>query len=196
MKEATKNKVSLKKLEYLSLVSKVFTELESHIGFTNNTLAEFIIDLGRKCLTVDDFDKKLKKNGADYPVYFVRTLLNVIHAISPPKVKKSKAEVGALNIGDSREHVRSLEKEIETEALEKARLRAANGENLGNRREDGETRRERDRDRYDRRGDARDNDRYERKRGDDRHNDRYERKRGDDRHNDRDRDNERRRDGR
>ncbi|GKA25971.1 probable pre-mRNA-splicing factor ATP-dependent RNA helicase DEAH5 [Tanacetum coccineum] len=182
MKEATKNKVSLKKLEYLSLVSKVFTELESHIGFTNNTLAEFIIDLGRKCLTVDEFDKKLKKNGADLPDYFVRTLLNVIHAILPPKVKKPKGEKGALGIGDSREHVRSLEKEIETEALEKARLRAANGENLGNRREDGETRRERDRDRYDRKRDDRDNDRYERKRGD--------------RDNHRDRDNERRRDDR
>ncbi|GJX91829.1 probable pre-mRNA-splicing factor ATP-dependent RNA helicase DEAH5 [Tanacetum coccineum] len=130
MKQSTKNKdaaaPSLKKLEYLSLVSKVCTELESHLGFADKTLAEFITDLGRKCLTVDEFDKKLKKNGADLPDYFVRTLLNVIHAILPPKVKKPKGDVGekgALGIGDSREHVRSLEKEIELEALEKARLR-------------------------------------------------------------------------
>ncbi|GJW35443.1 probable pre-mRNA-splicing factor ATP-dependent RNA helicase DEAH5 [Tanacetum coccineum] len=187
MKESTKNKdASLKKLEYLSLVSKVCTELESHLGFTDKVLAEFITDLGRKCLTVDEFDKKLKKNGADLPDYFVRTLLNVIHAILPPKVKKPKGEKGALGIGDSREHVRSLEKEIELEALEKARLRGENlenVENLGSRSENRENR-----DRYDRRRDDRDNDRYERKRGD-RDNDRA-------RDRDRDRDNERRRDDR
>ncbi|GKC63750.1 probable pre-mRNA-splicing factor ATP-dependent RNA helicase DEAH5, partial [Tanacetum coccineum] len=88
----------------------------------------------------------------------------------------------ALGIGDSREHVRSLEKEIELEALEKARLRGENlenDENLGSRSENRENR-----DRYDRRRDDRDNDRYERKRGD-RDNDRA-----------RDRDNERRRDDR
>jgi hypothetical protein len=88
----TKKKVtqSLKKLEYLSLVSKVCTELESHLGFTDKVLAEFITDLGRKCLTHEEFDQKLKQNGADLPDYFVRTLLTIIHAILAAKVKKSK----------------------------------------------------------------------------------------------------------
>ncbi|PWA73424.1 DNA/RNA helicase, ATP-dependent, DEAH-box type, conserved site-containing protein [Artemisia annua] len=182
-----KDTQSLKKLEYLSLVSKVCTELESHLGFTDKVLAEFITDLGRKCLTHEEFDQKLKQNGADLPDYFVRTLLTIIHAILPPKVKKSKgvdSDKGALGIGDSRDHVRSLEKEIEMEALEKARLR---GENLDNG-ENGENRREKreNRDRYDRKRDDRDNDRFERKRGDrdnerarDRDNERYERRRDD-----------------
>ncbi|GKB13470.1 hypothetical protein Tco_0847393, partial [Tanacetum coccineum] len=176
MKESTKNKdASLKKLEYLSLVSKVCTELESHLGFTDKVLAEFITDLGRKSLTVDEFDKKLKKMGADYPDYFVRTLLNVIHAILPPKVRMPKHEVGALNIRVSKDHVRSLEKEVEMEAA----LRGENLENLGSRSGKRENR-----------------DRYDRKR-DDRHNDRYERKRVDrDKLRDRDRDNECRRDDR
>nr|GEZ79035.1 probable pre-mRNA-splicing factor ATP-dependent RNA helicase DEAH5 [Tanacetum cinerariifolium] len=177
---------SLKKLEYLSLVSKVCTELESHLGFSDKTLAEFITDLGHKCLTVDDFDKKLKKNRADLPDYFVRTLLNVIHAILPPKVKKPKGEVGekgALGIGDSREHVRTLEKEIEMEALEKARLRGENSDKLENAEILGSRSEKREnRDGYDRKRD----DRYERKRGD-RDNDRVRNK---------DRDNERRRDDR
>ncbi|KAK1376639.1 RNA helicase [Heracleum sosnowskyi] len=74
----------LEKLQYLSLVSKVCTELESHLGFSDKTLAEFITELGRNCKTVDAFDAKLKQNGACLPDYVVRTLLTVIHAILPP----------------------------------------------------------------------------------------------------------------
>ncbi|KAL2534297.1 putative pre-mRNA-splicing factor ATP-dependent RNA helicase [Abeliophyllum distichum] len=84
----------LKKLEYLSLVSKVCTELETHLRFGDKVLAEFITEMGRKCETVDDFDAKLKKNGAEMPDYFVRTLLTIIHAILPPK-KKEKLEIGS-----------------------------------------------------------------------------------------------------
>ncbi|KAB5524210.1 hypothetical protein DKX38_021959 [Salix brachista] len=78
----------LKKLEYLSLVSKVCSELETHLGFGDKILAEFITDLGRSCETVDEFDAKLKENGAEMPDYFVRTLLKIIHAILPPKAEK------------------------------------------------------------------------------------------------------------
>ncbi|KAJ0701989.1 putative RNA helicase [Helianthus annuus] len=76
---------SFKKLEYLSLVSKICTELESHLGFTDKVLAEFIAEIGRNSQTFDDFDSKLKQNGAELPDYFLRTLLTIIHAILPPK---------------------------------------------------------------------------------------------------------------
>ncbi|RYQ89286.1 hypothetical protein Ahy_B09g096006 isoform A [Arachis hypogaea] len=76
---------SLKKLEYLSLVSKVCTEMESHTGNGDNVLAEFITELGRSSENVEEFDAKLKENGAELPDYFVRTLLTIIHAILPPK---------------------------------------------------------------------------------------------------------------
>ncbi|OMO92552.1 hypothetical protein COLO4_17488 [Corchorus olitorius] len=81
---------ALKKLEYLSLLSKVSTELESHLGYSDKVLAEFITDMGRHCETVDEFDAKLKENAAVFPDYFVRTLLTVIHAILPPKPKSEK----------------------------------------------------------------------------------------------------------
>ncbi|CAI0399038.1 unnamed protein product [Linum tenue] len=77
----------LKKLEYLSLVSKVCTELETHLGFGDKVLAEFITELGRNCEAVDEFDSKLKENDAGMPDYFVRTLLTIIHAILPPTRK-------------------------------------------------------------------------------------------------------------
>ncbi|GKF96162.1 probable pre-mRNA-splicing factor ATP-dependent RNA helicase DEAH5, partial [Tanacetum coccineum] len=84
-----------------------------------------------------------------------------------------KPEVGALNIRDSRDHVWSLEKEVEMEAT----LRGENLENLASR-----SGKRENRDRYDRKRDDRDNDRYERKRGDrDKHRDRDNERRRDDR---------------
>ncbi|XP_076913948.1 putative pre-mRNA-splicing factor ATP-dependent RNA helicase DEAH5 [Bidens hawaiensis] len=118
---------SLKKLEYLSLVSKVCTELESHLGFGDKILAEFITELGRKCQSVDEFDAKLKQNGAELPDYFVSTLLTIIHAILPPKTESKAPKLDAgpkssfpgLGIGDSKDRVKELEKEIENEARER-----------------------------------------------------------------------------
>jgi hypothetical protein len=80
----------LKKLEFLSLVSKVYTDLETHLGFGDKTLAEFIIYLGRKCQTVDEFHAKLKQDGAEMPDYIVRTLLTTIRTILCPKPKAEK----------------------------------------------------------------------------------------------------------
>jgi ATP-dependent RNA helicase DHX8/PRP22 len=80
----------LKKLEFLFLVSKVYMDLETHLGFGDKTLTEFIIYLGRKCETVDEFDMKLKQDGTEMPDYFVRTLLTTIRAILSPKPKAEK----------------------------------------------------------------------------------------------------------
>ncbi|KAG9459931.1 hypothetical protein H6P81_004439 [Aristolochia fimbriata] len=110
------------KLQFLSLINKVCTELESHIGCGEKVLAEFITNLGRESETLDEFDTKLKDNGAEMPDYFVRTLLTIIHAILPPKPKsqgeKKKSEEGkitafaALAIADDKERAKELEKEI------------------------------------------------------------------------------------
>ncbi|KAL6534995.1 hypothetical protein OROHE_013049 [Orobanche hederae] len=149
----------LKKLEYLSLVSKVCTELEAHLGFGDKVLAEFITEMGRTCESVDEFDAKLKENGAEMPDYFVRTLLTIIHAILPPR-QKSKSEKGAkereksafsaLNIKDGKERVKELEREIEEEVRNQRRL------------EDEEYNKSRDNDRRERRMDRDGGDREER----------------------------------
>ncbi|XP_012454952.1 probable pre-mRNA-splicing factor ATP-dependent RNA helicase DEAH5 [Gossypium raimondii] len=158
---------ALKKLEYLSLVSKVSSELESHVGFADKVLAEFITDMGRHSNTVDEFDAKLKENGAELPDYFVRTLLTIIHAILPPKPKAAdkdskaentgdgkKSKFKALAIADDKDRAKELEEEIEMEMRD---------------------RKDKDRDR-DRDRDKRDRDRHrDRDRGRDRsrHRDRY-----------------------
>lgn len=58
----------LQKLEELSLVSKICTELENHLGINDKDLAEFIIALADRHPTVEKFKASLIKNGADFPV--------------------------------------------------------------------------------------------------------------------------------
>ncbi|KAM1527217.1 hypothetical protein ACFXTI_016407 [Malus domestica] len=79
-----------KNLEYLSLVSKVFSELETHLSLGDKVVAEFVIDMGLKYQTADEFDAKLKENGVNLPDYTGRALLTAIHTILPPKPKAEK----------------------------------------------------------------------------------------------------------
>uniref|UniRef100_A0A8C3GC76 ATP-dependent RNA helicase DHX8 n=1 Tax=Cyclopterus lumpus TaxID=8103 RepID=A0A8C3GC76_CYCLU len=58
----------LSQLEYLSLVSKVCTELDNHLGISDKDLAEFVIDLAEKQPSFDGFKELLLKNGAEFTV--------------------------------------------------------------------------------------------------------------------------------
>ncbi len=61
----------LEKLEKLSLVSKVCTELENHLGLNDKDLAEFIIHLAEKNDTFDKFKKVLiETSGENFPVSY------------------------------------------------------------------------------------------------------------------------------
>ncbi|KAL6200760.1 hypothetical protein ACLB2K_030541 [Fragaria x ananassa] len=80
--------VDVKKLEKLSLTSKVCSELETNLGpqHGDKILAEFITDLGRNSKSVEEFNAKLKENGAaEIPDYLVRNLLTIIHAVLAPE---------------------------------------------------------------------------------------------------------------
>ncbi|CDY51665.1 BnaC03g67040D [Brassica napus] len=69
----------MNKLKHLSLVSNICNELETHVvAVAPKDLAEYIIDLGRNSETADELDKKLKKDDAELPDYFVRSLLTEI----------------------------------------------------------------------------------------------------------------------
>ncbi|KAG2261455.1 hypothetical protein Bca4012_013798 [Brassica carinata] len=188
----------LNKLNHLSLVSNICNELETHLGQAPKDLAEYIIHLGRNSETADELDKKLKKDGAELPDYFVRSLLTVIHGIYPPKPKSDdveeedggeKGRFKGLAIKDTKDKVKELEKEIEREAQERQREEDRNKGR--DRRDSGRDRdrddrrdRHRDRNRGDEDGDDRRSDRHRgRDRGDDGRGDRHRgRDRGDDRH--------------
>lgn len=204
----------LKRLEYLSLVSKVCTELEAHIGCADKVLAEFITDLGEKSGTVEEFDAQLKENGAEMPEYFVRTLITIIHAILPPKTKSDKdrtkgdppAKFPGLLVPDNRLRVKELEKEIEKESRKDSDREDDRGrgewrheknsrdgekhrrreEGYGDDRRDRGRDRDRDRDKYGKDRD-RDKDKYSRERDRDRYSRDRREENGDDRDNERSR---------
>ncbi|KAJ6845430.1 putative pre-mRNA-splicing factor ATP-dependent RNA helicase DEAH5 [Iris pallida] len=168
----------VKNLTYLSLVSQVCSELDSHVGTADKVLAEFIIHIGRKSADAVEFDRRLKENGADLPDYFVKSLLTTIHAILPPKPKPSSSKSDSkkkpsafpgLSRPDDRDHARELEREIEREAELKLEAEAKDREERDRGRH---RRRDRDRDRHydpdNRRDHDRDRDRDRGRRHDDR----------------------------
>ncbi|PIK41418.1 putative ATP-dependent RNA helicase DHX8-like [Apostichopus japonicus] len=73
----------LRKLEHLSLVSKVCTELDNHLGLNDKDLAEFIIHLAEKNNDEDDFRTELRKNGGEFPDSFTSNLWRLIQRMKP-----------------------------------------------------------------------------------------------------------------
>jgi len=73
------------KLQYLSLVNKVCSELDNHIGVSDKDLAEFIIDLAKKHPQLPDFLKALAANGAEFPESFATSLLALVAKMTPKK---------------------------------------------------------------------------------------------------------------
>ena len=83
--------MSLAELQYLSLVSKVCTELDNHLGVSDKTLAEFIIDLAKKNPELPAFRAALDENGAEFPQSFAQSLLALIQRLMPKEQPKAAA---------------------------------------------------------------------------------------------------------
>lgn len=79
----------VEKLEHLSLVSKVCTELENHLGINDKDLAEFIIHLANKNTSQDAFKKVLLENGAEFSDSFIANLLRIIQHMKPSRSSSS-----------------------------------------------------------------------------------------------------------
>ena len=68
----------IEKLEHLSLVSKVCTELDNHLSLNDKDLAEYIIHLAEKHPAYEAFYSAMSKNGADFSESFVANLLRSV----------------------------------------------------------------------------------------------------------------------
>ncbi|XP_040074581.1 ATP-dependent RNA helicase DHX8 [Ixodes scapularis] len=82
------------KLEYLSLVSKICTELDNHLGINDKDMAEFIIDLADKNNTFESFKKALEENEAEFSDSFTANLLRIIQHMRPKKHTSSLPKEG------------------------------------------------------------------------------------------------------
>ena len=83
----------LQKLEHLSLVSKVCTELENHYEINDKDLAEFIIEIADKHPEFDDFKNTLTKNGAEFTDSFFENLFRLIKHMKPAKPSSGKNSI-------------------------------------------------------------------------------------------------------
>ena len=70
-------------LELLSLVSKVTSELQNHVGISDKTLAEFLISQRVESDTTDAFRKKLDGLGADFPPSLVDSIDRLVRTMHP-----------------------------------------------------------------------------------------------------------------
>ncbi|VDP13935.1 unnamed protein product [Soboliphyme baturini] len=93
----------LEKLQYLSLVNKIVTELENHLGLDDKDLAEFIIDLAKKNPVFDKFKAALGENGAEFDDSFIANLLRLIQHMQPNTYasKENTSGVEDLSLTDA-----------------------------------------------------------------------------------------------
>ncbi|PHH85730.1 hypothetical protein CDD83_11243 [Cordyceps sp. RAO-2017] len=70
-------------LELLSLVSKVSSELQNHVGISDKTLAEFLIAQRLESTSSSDFRKKLETIGAEFPPSLVNSLDRLVLTLHP-----------------------------------------------------------------------------------------------------------------
>ncbi|KAH7130434.1 P-loop containing nucleoside triphosphate hydrolase protein [Dendryphion nanum] len=118
----------LENLELLSLVSKVTSEIQNHLGVSDKTLAEFVIaqhvESGG---SVGSFQKQLASMGAEFPqslVDSVDRLCLTLHPKYKKAIKGSNGQHDNAKSGDERSRVfRGLaipDKEVEFEEQEDA----------------------------------------------------------------------------
>jgi ATP-dependent RNA helicase DHX8/PRP22 len=88
----------LANLEFLSLVSKVTSEIQNHLGVSDKTLAEFVIDQHASAKGVDDFKEQLEAMGAEFPQSLVESIDRLILTLHPKY--KSKGTNGAKAVED------------------------------------------------------------------------------------------------
>lgn len=64
-------------------------ELESHLGISEKTLAEFIIELASGKKSIKEFKQALAQNGAEMPDSLVQTIWNVIQRLTQARLQQS-----------------------------------------------------------------------------------------------------------
>lgn len=73
----------LESLELLSLVSKVTSELQNHLGINEKTLAEFVIAQRIECSSFKEFKAKLAAVGAEFPPSLVESIDRLVQTMHP-----------------------------------------------------------------------------------------------------------------
>ena len=121
----------LLKLQHLALVSKVSQELDNHLGVSDRTLAEFVIELANDSRDASAFGVALKENGAELSPALAESLFALVATLKPGAVPGSAAPARSaapaaraghtnpaatkypgLATADTRERAREIDREL------------------------------------------------------------------------------------
>lgn len=94
------NMDDLTSLELLSLVSKVTSELQNHLGINDKTLAEFVIAQHSECSSLKDFKAHMGTMGADFPQSLLESLDRLILTMHPKFKRKTNGDGAAAEKSD------------------------------------------------------------------------------------------------
>lgn len=83
-------------LEHLSLVAKITSELNNHLGISDKVIAEFIIDLHSQCSTSKEFARRLNSEGGDLPFTLIDSVDRLILTLRPKETSNKNGHA----IGD------------------------------------------------------------------------------------------------
>lgn len=112
---------TLNQLEHLSLVSKVTTELDNHLGMNDKVLAEFLIHLHSESKDLEGFAAAVKgAAGGDFPKSLIESLDRLMRALKSDSVLSKQSDSGhkpkdpkgfpGLSIPDDPDRVSRLDK--------------------------------------------------------------------------------------
>ena len=87
----------LQNLEYLSVVSKICTELDNHLGVNDKDLAEFIVHMAQASDSYGLFRRKLTEVDADFPDSFSSNLYRIVQKMLPVPTKKTATNENATD---------------------------------------------------------------------------------------------------
>ena len=74
----------LASLELLSLVSKITSELQNHLGINDKTLAEFVINQHEECGgKLPEFKSAMAALGAEFPNSLVESIDRLVLTMHP-----------------------------------------------------------------------------------------------------------------
>uniref|UniRef100_K3WHT0 Uncharacterized protein n=1 Tax=Globisporangium ultimum (strain ATCC 200006 / CBS 805.95 / DAOM BR144) TaxID=431595 RepID=K3WHT0_GLOUD len=82
----------MEKLQELSLVSKICMELENHLGMSDKTLAEFIIEMVRESATSARFLAAIKENDLPLQPSLAENLYRIVNTMAPRKPSNGKGK--------------------------------------------------------------------------------------------------------
>lgn len=100
----------LASLELLSLVSKVTSELQNHLGINDKILAEYVIAQHSKCHSMQEFKSHMDTLGADFPPSLLESIDRLILTMHPKFKGKSNGDSAGKGESNEENTLNDVEK--------------------------------------------------------------------------------------